>query len=226
MSTEPHTIPDYTSMLRLTGFIERLHNERCERRGVQPSFLHASVSPLTTIGKRFAHISSPSSGQGVSIEEALRWLKICAPAAYSAGYGDDEPEERKTLMWACRLLGLGWGDVHKAIGDCRSFGFEKAAEAWARWMKPVDDRYVGFVYTAYAKSDRQVVKVGFSLNPEKRMKALSRECGEEVVLLSATPATILHEWALHQLIRFQVKSEWYRAEHVPGWLTCSAQEAA
>ena len=160
----------------------------------------------------------PRARAGRDVEDARFWLRIVAPVAFAAGYGDDDQDERKTLMWSCRLLGLPWGEITKAINDCRRFGFDAAAAVWAERMRPVDGRYVGHVYTAQADGYPEVVKVGFSTQPEKRVKALSRLHGVKIGLVSYTPGTILHEWALHQLLRHSVAPEWYRAHAVPAWL--------
>lgn len=185
-------------------------------------------SPGREPGYPFRDKIPPRRGAGCDVAEARHWLQIVAPVAFAAGYGDDEPEERKTLMWSCRLLGLSWGEVHKAISDCRAFGYEVSADVWAARMRPVDGRYVGYVYSAMAEGYPQVAKVGFSTQPEKRMKALSRNHGVRINLVHAMPGTILHEWALHQLIPFSVAPEWYRTHAVPAWLLGNAtkQEAA
>lgn len=176
-------------------------------------------------GPRFPEHRTIRPGVGRTVPEAALWLRTVAPLAVAAEYGDDDPGERKTLMWACRLLGLSWGDVHKAINDCRRFGDAAAALAWARFMRPLDERYVGFIYSARAAKEPGVTKIGFSTRPEKRMKELSRIYGLEIRLVCALPGTILHEWALHQNTPFSVAPEWYRTSAVPFWLAGATIEA-
>jgi hypothetical protein len=159
---------------------------------------------------------------GRAVRDAADWLRIVAPLAHVCDYGDYQPEKRKTLMWSCRLLGLTWGDVHKAINDCRTYGDAASALAWARFMRPLDERYVGFIYSARAVSEPSVTKIGFSTRPERRMKELSRLYGVEIRLVRALPGTILHEWALHRNTPFSVASEWYRTHAVPAWLAGTA----
>lgn len=223
MSDETHTILDHVAsrvaeMRRTTDLVVSF----CQPRRSYQLAMHGRLQPA---GPRFPEHRTIRPGVGRTIPEAALWFRTVAPLAVAAEYGDDEPEERKTLMWACRLLGLSWGDVHKAINDCRTFGDATAALAWARFMSPLDERYVGFIYSAQATGERGVTKIGFSTRPEKRMKELSRIYGVEIRLVRTLPGTILHEWTLHQNTPSSVASEWYRTDAVPSWLAGSVSEA-
>lgn len=201
-----------------TNLVVSFCRSRHEASGFHRNYQLASPVPLRPAGPRFPEYKTIKPGVGRPIPDAAMWFRTVAPLAAVSGYGDDELEERKTLMWACRLLGLSWGDVHKAINDCRAFGDATAALAWARFMRPLDERYVGFIYSARAVGEPSVIKIGFSTRPEKRMKELSRIYGVEIRLVRTLPGTILHEWALHQNTPFSVASEWYRTSAVPSWL--------
>lgn len=208
---------DHASIQDITNRIVSLFQE-CAAPYRRPSRFVVVRTEGQEPGYPFRASIPPRKGAGRDLHDATCWLRIVAPVAFAAGYGDDDQDERRTLMWACRLLGLPWGEVTKAINDCRRFGFEVSADAWAARMRPVDDRYVGFVYAAQAAGYPEVIKVGFSTQPEKRMKALSRRYGVKINLISCVPGTILHEWALHRLLPYSVASEWYRARAVPVWL--------
>lgn len=159
---------------------------------------------------------SKPTGKGVPLDVAAYWLDICAPLAFPAS--DDDHESRRGWVIACRLTGLGWGWIECALADTRHSGSARASAAWAAFMKEPDERYIGALYAAHVVGRPGVVKVGFSTNVPKRMKALSRREGAEVVAIHHHPATMLHEWAMHMQLRFPIKSEWYPREQIPSWL--------
>lgn len=153
----------------------------------------------------------------VNSEEAGFWLGICAALTGPARDGHDS-FLRKGFTAACRLTGIGWTYISKAIYDVRFFGAEAAGNAWALYMRPADERCIGEIYVAHAVGQPDVVKVGFSTQIEKRLATLTRQEGRKVVLDNLVPGTLLHEWALHAQIPGAVKSEWYPRENIPSWL--------
>lgn len=150
-------------------------------------------------------------------EEAAFWLEICGRLCRIGGADDFDHHTRRGYTIACRLLGLSWNDCQKAIGDVRQIGGAASAPYWSGRMAKADPRFVGHVYSAHVLDNPSVVKIGFSCTPEKRMKSLSRQHGH-MVLDVVLQGTMLHEWALHQLICKPVAPEWYPAKEIPEWL--------
>jgi len=155
---------------------------------------------------------------GLSVGEATGMLDLCSKLTWAGGASADFPEERRGFTLACRLTGLKWDEVQYACHQTRRFGPIKTSLFWAPFMSGPDERIVGFVYSATSQAMPGLTKIGFSRNPEKRMRSLSREIGAEVTLEAYLPGTMLHEWALHQIIFRQPVSEWHPADDVPGWL--------
>lgn len=128
-------------------------------------------------------------------------------------------EGRRSFMLACRILGLPWSHIEKAVSDVRLHGLDVASRAWATYLGPTDQRIVGKVYVAATASRPDIIKIGFSKNPEKRAKSLSRQHGVAIDVIHDEGGTMLHEWAIHQLLfRSSVAPEWYSASKVPAWL--------
>lgn len=157
-----------------------------------------------------------ANGDGVSVSDAAYWLELCAILARPAD--DFDHDTRRGWTIACRLTGLSWADVQSALTDTRHSGAHAAANAWAPHMKCPDARCIGRLYSAHAIGRPDPIKVGFSTNVEKRMKALSRLEGCEVVSVCHLPATMLHEWGMHMQLLHPVKSEWYPRKQIPAWL--------
>lgn len=160
---------------------------------------------------------------GVDVADAEYWLDHCA--RLSGRMSDFDHQTRRGYTISCRLLGLGWDGVQRAIGATRTSGVVPAAGVWASYLSPPDSRFIGHVYVARHEYDRGERKVGFSTNLAKRMKSLSRSEGEPVVLVNAMPGTMLIEWALHCELGFTIrpdKSEWYAAGSLPVWLVGGA----
>jgi hypothetical protein len=163
------------------------------------------------IGERLP--KRPKHGNGIAWEEAVPLLEMTALLLRN---GDDfDQDGRKGQMIACRLLGLFWSAIDGVVGDTVMHGAEAAAKVWAPFMGTPDERYVGWVYTAEVVGRPDVIKVGFSRNPQGRGKRLAYEEGRPVRILTARAGTMMHEWALHRLIPYAIKPEWYHREHIP-----------
>lgn len=170
-----------------------------------------------------ARLPSKVAGNGVSTGEAEFWLDLCARLCRDAD--DFDHETRRGWTIACRLLGLSWHHRERALSDVYNYSAAEAAPHWAHHLSAPDERYIGFVYSAYAVGAPDVVKIGFSRHPDRRMKQLSRLEGREVRLIDIWPGTMLHEFSLHQHGRRRVKAEWYPRETLPGWLLEGVSEA-
>lgn len=155
---------------------------------------------------------------GLSVREAAPMLDLCSKLTWAGSASGDFPEDRRGFTLACRLTGLKWDEVQFACHQTRRFGPNKTSLYWAPFMSGPDERIVGFVYSATSQAMPGLTKIGFSRNPVKRMRSLSREIGAEVTLEACVQGTMLHEWALHQIIFRQPASEWHPTEDVPIWL--------
>jgi hypothetical protein len=208
----------------LLSFVAQIEDLRAQRK-VEHDAMFASLPraarpprdypPPRPAGER---LPNRPKGNGVDEASAAYWLDICHRLCRDAD--DFDHETRKGWTIACRLLGLGWNETQRAIGDTSNHSPVEAARHWARFLSPPDARYVGFVYTACVVGNPDVIKVGFSCRPDSRVKQLSRLEGRMVELVSVRPGTMLHEWSLHQNCRKHIKgkAEWYRREGVPAWL--------
>ena len=159
-------------------------------------------------GDRF--VAGPTWGKDekklmVSYQDAFDVLEIIGPLCAFGGsdvYGDYT--DRRGLTIACRLTGLRWDHIQKAVGDVCNFGAKTAANAWFEYMKPKDFRVCGFLYVARLRAGG--IKIGFSTNPFSRINKMKGGAS----LISIFPATMLHEWALHQILRrYSIASEVY-----------------
>lgn len=156
---------------------------------------------------------------GISEVDAAFWLGLCEVLCRPADECDHDYRRGWTI--ACRLTGLSWTQVKQALGDAHYSSAADAGQMWSRHMSPPDERYCGFVYIARASKFPDLVKIGFSTNPIKRMKSLSSQTGLETHLLWTIHATMLHEWALHSLLypgRKMPAPEMYPIERVCSWL--------
>jgi hypothetical protein len=179
-----------------------------------------SYGPLSPPGRphfpRIEHYRKAYDTAPADAAARLAHVRAVVDALPMFARGDDEWEGRRTHSIACRLLGIGWTYIFKAIQDTRDFGADVAGAAWCKDMRPADQRVVGSIYLAAAEADPDLIKVGFSTNPQKRAKSLSREAGSHCSLIATFRATMLDEWAIHcALIRKAVFTEWYRRADLP-----------
>ena len=141
----------------------------------------------------------------VSYQDALELFNSIAPLCTFGGadaYGDHN--DRKGLSIACRLAGVPYSHIEKIIGDIRSYGQDAAARAWHEYLGQRDNRICGFLYIARLRLGG--IKIGFSKNPNTRVKSFKG--GTDII--AAYPATMLHEWAIHQILRrYRIASEIY-----------------
>lgn len=213
---------DAVNVGHLRVLVERIERVEAEMAPQRP-FFSGRRAPTDSLPQRPDWKMGPSfrlkEGSGVNIESAAAMLDVCWRLC-RVGRADDNEwrEDRRGFTVACKLTGLGWNEVQKAIADCCGHRSSDAAVFWARYMSQPDARYVGAVYSAYSPTHPSVVKIGFSTRPMKRMKSLARQYGTEIVLGECVNGTMLHEWALHQIIRKQVAPEWYRTTDIPSWL--------
>lgn len=220
---------DSVAQDQLRAFADQIEAFRLDQRrrrrhyasfGATPPHRGTAVRTRHTPGSR---LPRRLTGEGVSTDHAEKWLGICETLCRAAD--DFDHETRRGWVIACRLLGLGWTDVQSALSDTALFGAETAARHWAPYMGSVDARFLGVVYTAEAVGRPGTIKVGFSTDPNRRMVELRRTQHAHVRLLSTRPATMLHEWALHQSINRQVEPEWYPVNELPSFLHSSGMEA-
>ncbi|KLK91398.1 hypothetical protein AA309_20055 [Microvirga vignae] len=84
-------------------------------------------------------------------------------------------------------------------------------------VSSLDRRLLGWVYVARLRDDRDVLKVGFSRNPEARIEKLSQEYGVRLELVSTTPGTMLDEFADHcSRGPSGILGEWFFAPGIKG----------
>lgn len=168
---------------------------------------------------KFEHLFPPRDTAPGDGFERLSYVRSAIDRMPSFARDDDEWEGRRTYSLACRLTGLAWGRIFKALNDTRIYGALAAGAAWCRDMRPIDRRVVGFMYSAFGEAEPDLIKVGFTTKPEQRAKGLRREAGSRVTMIHTIPATMLDEWAFHCLGRsVAVKSEWYRRADLPSWI--------
>lgn len=218
MSTETVSAGQLRAFIERIERIEALEDERATTRpfyqGPRRKWNACKAVPAHwRVGPKF----NPRRA-GIPQAEAGLLLELCARLCHVGYANDGWADERKGYTISCRLTGLGWADTQKAIADTCVVGPDSAAVHWAEFMGPSDQRVIGYVYSAHSPAHPSVVKIGFSQTPEKRMKSLSRLHGVEINLGTCHEATMLHEWAIHQILRKQVAPEWYRAADVPAWL--------
>ena len=207
--------------LRFAAELEEIMAKRsAERR--PPSW-----KPGPTFGKQNPY--SLQADPSTAVMRAYSLLSDCAALVSAANIQSfDDQEGRRSFMLACRILGLPWAHIEKAIADVGNFGIAEAARAWALYLGPTDQRIVGKVYVAATSARPGVIKIGFSKNPTARAKSLSRQHGTPIDIIHDEAGTMLHEWAIHQLLhRVSIAPEWYRANGLPRWLfPVEAGEAA
>lgn len=212
---------------QIQAFALQIEDFRVEQRRAHLASLGARMPEPRHIPTRHqlgSRLPKRPRGNGVPVSGAAHWLEVCQILCRSAD--DFDQETRRGFVIACRLLGLGWSGVHSALSDTYSYGPALSAQAWAPFLSEPDERFVGFVYTAEAPARPDIVKVGFSGDPDRRMGELTRIEHSPVRLLSTRPGTMLHEWSLHHLILRPVQPEWYPVAELPSFLRPAKSEAA
>lgn len=219
------TSPLGRSAAELMAFAEAIEEERqaeIVRRRERFSFIPRPKYNICEydFARQFGPRSQPSPlSIGIEEDDAAFWLTLCEILCRPAD--DFDSDYRRGWTIACRLTGLGWSHIRQSLVDKRYSSAFEAAKLWRHHMSPYDHRYVGFVYIAKATKYPDLVKIGFSRNPEKRMKSLSRQNGFEMTLVSSRAGTMLHEWALHMTLypgRKMPAPEMYPIEQVCSWL--------
>lgn len=204
---------------QIKAFIERIIRLKDEQDAIRPIPVRKTYAIADCDERGLLFLPKSCRRQsGVSLLDASAVLDLCGRLTWAGHASSDFPEDRRGYTISCRLTGLGWDHVQYAASHARRFGPYKAAIQWAPFMTDPDPRVIGFVYSATSIAMPGLIKIGFSRNPKKRMHSLTREIGAEVVLQRHVPGTLLHEWALHQVLFRQPFSEWHPAEDVPVWL--------
>jgi hypothetical protein len=68
----------------------------------------------------------------------------------------------------------------------------------------------GYVYLLGSPEDPGVVKIGFSVNPTRRLKEIQRDNGHPLTLMGMLPGTRADEKAMHARFREHRKmGEWF-----------------
>lgn len=76
-----------------------------------------------------------------------------------------------------------------------------------RRKRPVNQT-LGYIYFISAKNGP--VKIGFSTNPEQRLRTISKHHAETMMLLAVTPGTMETEFELHQRwAKQRIRGEWF-----------------
>ncbi len=205
--------------------IERLANVSRADRGLR--LLPRADGPRndTRLTPQKIGFRRSSVNDGVSIEAATSTIEAICRLWNAGGAGDDEPEDRVGKMCACRLLGLSWADTQKVYTDAYWYGYRRAAEAWHKHFAKPDPRFVGHVYLAEAENEPAVRKIGFSTNPEKRARSLTRQLQKPISIIATMPGSRMHEWAIHEsLLNPRLPAEWHWADRIPDWLFRSAND--
>ncbi len=82
-------------------------------------------------------------------------------------------------------------------------------------VRAINARDAGYVYIAQDVTRSDIVKIGFTRDPEARRKRLNALCRADIRILSATPGIMLDEHAQH--CRFhsaRMFGEWFQASAV------------
>ncbi len=164
---------------------------------------------------------------GVHEADAAFWISMSAQLARAGEAGDDWPEDRRGYSHICRLTGLSWQDAQWLVADGNRFSAQECAAVWAPAMSPAHPKMIGFIYAAKSDALPGLTKIGFTTNIAKRERSLSRDVGASVRIIGFRPATMLHEWVLHQAIFKPSAHEWHASEHAPHWLIgCNVSKEA
>lgn len=150
--------------------------------------------------------------------DASLWIEVCSRLCIAGGADAYDPCDRRGYSIACQMLKLNYADVQKLVSDYRNYGREATIDVWASSIGTPSDKNFGFLYCAHKFGAPDVVKIGFSTNVAKRLLRISRDERATMIELSVRPATLLHEWAIHNTLLGAVKSEWYPRSVVPGFL--------
>lgn len=68
----------------------------------------------------------------------------------------------------------------------------------------------GFVYAIHAKGTRRV-KIGYSVEPEKRLNELQTGCPYSLILIGVRPGTVELERTIHRRLKpLRLEGEWFR----------------
>lgn len=206
----------------IKSFIERVLRLKEEMDKQRPAWIAREYAIADrTVGARMPGPNRPRSvalDAGIGVKAAREVLDICGRLTWAGKASEDFSDDRMGFTIACRLTGLSWQDIQKAMGDVRHYGPERSALAWAAYMAEPDSRIIGHVYSAHSPEISGLVKVGFSRNPEKRMRSLTRQHQCQVILGRVFAGTMLHEWALHQILFRTPIPEWHPVDDIPHWL--------
>lgn len=154
---------------------------------------HSDVQAL------FAEIEPPEC-RAVYVLDRLRQCRGISSHAMNRGF-----------ELAGRALGLGFDEGRHWLRHALVSG-PAVLIPHTRKLSPRD---VGYVYVAKDVARSDIVKIGFTRNPEDRRKRLSALCRADIQFLSTSPGIMLDEHVEHcRLHRARVFGEWFRAEAV------------
>lgn len=80
-------------------------------------------------------------------------------------------------------------------------------------MQPLEQpQPPGFVYFIRRMARGGAIKIGFSIEPQKRLARLQTSSADMLVILGVTPGTIATEKAIHARFKhLRLRGEWFRA---------------
>ncbi|MDZ7711739.1 MAG: GIY-YIG nuclease family protein [Rhodovibrio sp.] len=159
-------------------------------------------------------------------------LYHCALGRVASNASDDQEEERRAKTAICRILRAPWAYADKIVTAVEQTGVDAALREWGGLITKPDSRVFGSLYFARCEARPTLVKIGFSQNPTKRAKSLTRQVGARTTIEGCCPATHLTELAIHECFyteHVRGCAEWYPAQSVPEFLwrhICLSQEQA
>lgn len=80
-------------------------------------------------------------------------------------------------------------------------------------IKRNDGKTRGWVYFITEGSRRQAMKIGFSVDPQRRLKSIQTDNPSPIKMIGMVPAFKEHEKWLHKLLKpWRIRGEWYSCD--------------
>lgn len=183
----------------------------------------------------FVRSDSVAQDQLRAFVEALRRPGIDTPAQLAVAIGDRDARHehalgrlldfdrhapiaiQRAVVAASELLGISTETAFHRIKTWNRRGSFAGAIKALSWLPgtvwPVDPltaAQVGYVYGMQAVDFTGIVKVGFSLDPERRLRDLQSAHKINLELVTAVPGTYVDESIIHHAMRLHsLANEWF-----------------
>lgn len=158
------------------------------------------------------------SNTGVAADHLRQLIERIEPSEVRARYVMDRFEKcagistRDTCraVWlASRVLGTDYIAAFEGIRLAKIGSWQRIIECVAPDVASI----CGYVYRACSDDLPGRIKIGFSANPEARVRKLSRIYRRPIKLIDYVPGTMLDEHAEHCLLRaVRIEGEWFASE--------------